>query len=89
MARSTGDGSLGPDAGHTISTITDGGGGVALVTTAGDHKLLTGMIIRISGSSVAGYNTTWLVQDATAASNKFTIDTYTADATGGRWKVGA
>lgn len=70
-----------------ITTITDNGSGFCLVTTAANHGLSGAESVVISGSSVAGYNTTHLVAGI-ISDNSFETDiAYTSSATGGSWAL--
>lgn len=57
----------------------------ATVTTSGPHGIIGNPIVAINGSSVAGYNSPWLVQSSIDSPTTFVIDTFLGDATGGRW----
>ena len=79
-----------PDLAHTILTMTDGGFGTPLVTTAAPHGLTlddVGLSVVISGNSVPSYNTTDTIVDVPGV-DQFMLQTtaYTADGTGGTWR---
>lgn len=74
---------------HLILTITDGGGGSPLVTTASPHGLDSGtgeITVFVTGTSVAGYNGNNSTI-TTVSPTKFILNEvgYSADATGGTW----
>ena len=74
--------------GNDILTIENGVGpdeGSIYVTTAAPHGLVGDETVVISGSSVAGYNTTHTVLQA-GETIFMTDGTYTEDATGGTWE---
>ncbi len=81
-----GVGGSGPDAAHTILTITDGGG-IPLVTTAGPHGLAVDDPIVISGTSGGLYDGPIVTAGSDTPTTFFINTVYTADATGGSWRL--
>lgn len=80
--------SAGPDAAHTILTITDDGG-TAMVTTAGPHGFdgITPYPIVISGNSIAEYNGSQEAGFTPTATTFYIVTPYSFDGTGGSWRL--
>lgn len=80
---------------HEVTTITNNGSGVPIVTTTDDHGLVAGDLITIVGTSVDDYNGDWEVDTApTTATFTFAevggpVASYVGDATGGTWRMTA
>lgn len=77
----------GPDAAHTILTVTDNplDPGVELYTTAAPHDIIDTSNITVTGVSNAAYNVTAVVTVWSA--DTFTLSQgYVGDATGGQWE---
>jgi len=79
--------SSGPDAAHTILTVTENPGEGELFTTAADHGLDGIAPITTTGVSNPTYNASGLVP-VVLGSNTFTLGLgYVGDATGGQWEL--
>jgi hypothetical protein len=77
----------GADPGKIILTITDDGGGNALVTTAGPHGIDGFAVdIAISGTSNELYNTEHVFLGAPSSTTFMLLTGWVGDSEGGTWR---
>jgi hypothetical protein len=82
--------SSGPDAAHTILTVTNDGSGNAVFTTAAPHGLVANVdFVDINGTSSSTYNAqnSMLVDDTPTPTTFVQFSGYLEDATGGSWTL--